>query len=208
MKIEKIEMVAGSGYVHCRSEFYSAMLTFGSNDRVLFTDDKVNESFEEIDSGTWAFSYLLSMYKHRTKEFVFSERVKIEVNGKEIELSQLNEAACYMDRVYPMFSSNKTVQELVLQGLKKNHLIYTEEDIKHIFYLDSERYRRPLKAVGNEMFRAMAAIGVSHNKQVFCFPWLSSKRVSYYQAQLFSAIECLRQLDNKIVILPRGKSSE
>lgn len=76
-------------------------------------------------------------------------------------------------KVFTLFSTGKSVRKLIMQGIKKNKLDCTPDDIKALFELDDQRFERPVKCVGNERFRAMAAIGYAYGKQVYCFPWLS-----------------------------------
>ena len=69
--------------------------------------------------------------------------------------------------------------------------------------MDSERFERPLAGAGNEIFKAMAAIGYANDKKVFCFPWLSKKRFESYHENL---TDLLRTLDDlgQISIVPVG----
>lgn len=159
----------------------------------------------EIDSGKWAISYLLSMYQHRPEDFVLFNQPTVSLNNKEISLNELSEYSCYMDELDPLFSSANSVKEQIKQGLDQNKLNCSFDDIKNLFYLDSERFERPLNGVGNEIFKAMAAIGFSHKKEVFCFPWLSNTRFESYHEHLTTLLQTLERLE-KTVIIPIGIS--
>ena len=163
----------------------------------------VNKLGGEIDSGNWAVSYLLSMYQHRPKDFVLFEAPNALVNNEAISLQELSRYSCYMDQLYPMFSTKATVRKLITQGLKKYPTDASPDDIKKLFFLDDQRFERPLKCVGNEIFRAMAAIGYCHQKEIFCFPWLSNKRFEYYHQNMTYTLELLSDL-GKIAIVPVG----
>ena len=76
-----------------------------------------------------------------------------------------------------------------------------------MFYIDSDRFERPLKNVGNEIFKAMAAIGFSYNKEVFCFPWLSNSRFESYHENLTTLLQVLEK-SKKTVIIPIGISPQ
>jgi hypothetical protein len=74
-----------------------------------------------------------------------------------------------------------------------------------LFCIDNERFERPLKGVGNEIFKAMAAIGFSYKKEIFCFPWLSNRRFESYHKNLTALLQILENL-GKTVIIPIGIS--
>ncbi len=200
MSIEKIS-ITNNGYIHCKSNFYSSQDIL---DDVNFNFGVgTNKLIGEIDSGNWAISYLLSMYKHRPKDFTLFEQPKVTVNNKLISLNELSKFVCYMDRLDPLFTSNHSVKKLIMQGLKHSKLNCSYDDIKNLFHIDSERFERPLSGTGNEIFKAMAAIGFSYKKEIFCFPWLSNKRFENYHQNLTTLFQILDSLE-KIVILPVG----
>ena len=202
MKIDSIT-IQNDGYVHCKSCFYTAH-DFVSNNTDYTFSTGINKLVGEIDSGNWAISYLISMYKHRPKDFVLFEQPYATVNNNFVSLDELSEITCYMDKLDPLFSAKKTVKKLIIQGLEHSKLNYSCDDIKELFYLDGERFERPLCGVGNEIFRAMAAIGYSYGKEIFCFPWLSNRRFEGYHNNLAGLVTILKNL-NKIIILPIGR---
>ncbi len=158
----------------------------------------------EIDSGNWAISYLLSMYKHRPEDFVLFEQPKVTVNNKRISLNELSEFSCYMDKLDPLFSTTNSVKEHIIQGLEHSKLNCSYDDIKRLFYIDSERFERSINGVGNEIFKAMAAIEFSYGKEIFCFPWLSNKRFESYHENLITLLKILESLE-KTVVIPIGQ---
>ncbi len=203
MKINNIN-IKSEGYVHCKSSFYSSHDILSDCSCYTFLPG-INRLVGEIDSGNWAISYLLSMYKHRPKDFVLFEEPKLFVNNESISLDEFSDYACYMDNVYPLFSANKSVKEHIIQGLDHSKLNCSYDDIKNLFYMDSERFERPLKGVGNEIFKAMAAIGFSYKKEIFCFPWLSNRRFESYHENLTTLLRILENLE-KTVVMPVGIS--
>ena len=201
MKISNIS-IKNKGYVDCKSCFYSAQ--DGLSDNLCYSfKPGINKLIGEIDSGNWAVSYLLSMYGHRPKDFMLFERPEVTVNGKIISLNELSEFACYMDKLYPLFSTARSVKKQIIRGLKSSKLNCSYDDIKNLFQIDSERFERPLTGVGNEIFKAMAAIGFSYKKEIFCFPWLSSMRFEGYHLNLTYVLQTLEKLE-KTVIVPIG----
>lgn len=202
MKISNIS-VQSDGYIYCRSCFYCCHDTL-SSDTTYTLSTGINRMIGDIDSGNWSISYLLSMYKYRHKDFVLFDKPSLAVNGELISIDELCSLACYMDdKFYPLFSSRKTVKKLIEDGLKHRKSNYTYEEIKSIFGLDSQRVECRVAQVGNEKFRAMAAIGLAYGKEIFCFPWLSNKRFESYHQNISKLLECLENL-GKIVIVPIG----
>ena len=205
MKINNIG-IKNEGYVYCKSSFYSAQDNLFNYSCYSFSPG-INKLIGEIDSGNWAISYLLSMYKHRPEDFVLFEQPKVAVNNKWLYLNELSEFSCYMDKIDPLFSADNSVKEYIKQGLDHSRLNCSYDDIKNLFYIDSERFERPLKGVGNEIFKAMAAIGFSYKKEIFCFPWLSNRRFESYHENLTTVLQILENL-KKTVIVPVGISPQ
>lgn len=202
MTIECIS-VKNEGYVYCKSSFYSAQDCLSSNTSYTFSVG-INKLIDEIDSGVWAVSYLLSMYKHRFNDFILFEEPKVSVNDSIVSLNDISEYSCYMDKLYPLFSTQDSVRKLVSRGLEKAKLNYSSDDIRELFHIDNERFERPITGVGNEIFRAMSAVGYAYGKKVYCFPWLSKKRFNGYHGHIVDLLDILEKL-KKVVILPLGK---
>ena len=202
MKINSI-VIKNSGYVYCKSNFYFAGDALNST-KYNFTVG-VNRLTGEIDSEIWAVSYLLSMYRHRPKDFVLFDDPSVIVNNKEISLNEISSASCYMDMIHPLFHSKHSARKLVEQGIRKTRINFSTQDIKNIFGLDDERFEKPLSCTGNEVFRAMSAVAFAHDIQIFCFPWMSKKRFDSYHANLTILLEVLEK-QNKIVIVPVGET--
>ena len=206
MKIESID-IRGRGYVDCKSGFYTSQDLIYEQTKYSFTTG-INWLIGEIDSGCWAVSYLLSMYKWRPKDFILFEKPEVTVNDTAMSLDEISKYTCYMEeKIYPMFSTKRPIEKLVMHGIKKNKLDYSPEEIRDLFHMDSERFTRPLTGVGHEIFRAMAAIGYVHNKQVFCFPWLSKRRYDGYHLHMPDLMSILESL-KMIVIVPRGQEDK
>ena len=204
MKIKNIKII-NDGYVDCKSCFYFAQTSINQYQNYEFFIG-INKMLGDIDSPGWGVSYLISMYPYlssKEKKLIYRPPNAI-VNNEVISFMDLAKYTCYMDKIYPLFSTKKTVRKLVTKGLKKYHSKETAENIRDMFHIDPERFERPLRGVGNERFKAMAAIGFSHEKQVFCFPWLSKMRFEYYHGNMTDVLNVLESL-GKIVILPVGK---
>ena len=201
MKINSIS-IKNEGYVHCKSSFYSAQDGLDERQNYTFFPG-LNNLIGEIDSGNWAVSYLLSMYKYRPEDFILFEQPVAILNGKSILLNELTEHSCYMDKIDPLFASDHSVKELVIKGLEYSDSIYSSTDIKDMFHISDERFDRTIEGVGNEIFKAMAAIGFAYGKEIYCFPWLSNNRFKYYHENLTVLLQTLESL-GKTVILPKG----
>ena len=186
------------GYVKCRSCFFESQDGFQSEAYEFRKGRNILNG--DIDTGAWAISYLLSMYRYRKKDFILFEQPKI-LGESEETMEEIMVKSCYMDPSFPLFSKRKSVRKLIEQGIKKNKSEFTPEGLKELFGLDDQRFERPLSQVGNERYQAMAAIGVAHGMEWFCFPWFSQKRVEYFQIRMKHTINTLEQL-GKVIIFP------
>lgn len=202
VKIENIRIENG-GHIFCRSEFYSVLDVLPDNVTYEFSNG-INVLLDDIDSGNWAVSYLLSMYRYEAHKTPLFSPMNAIVNNDIIPLTQLWEYTCYMDRIFPLFRSRRTVSHLISQGIKMNGISTSAEYIRELFHIDRERYCRPLKNTGNEIYKVMAAIGYVYGKQVFCFPWFSRRRYNAFHDHMSEALNVLNTL-GKIVILPLEK---
>lgn len=147
---------------------------------------------------------MLSMYAHHPKDIILFEEPNILVNDVYMSLKHISKYACYMvNRLDPLFSTYRSVDKIISHEIKKNKLDYSPEEIRKMFRMDAERFTRPIKEIGNERFKAMAAIGYCHGKQVFCFPWLSRHRFDTFHGHLTDLLAILEKL-GVIVILPVG----
>lgn len=200
--IKEIDVSIDCGVI-CKSNFYNSHDVLNDFTKFKFSSG-VNMLVGDIDSGIWAVSYILSMYKHLKKMIYYHKSVAVD--GKETTFEEITEYCCYLDQTqYPLFSSKrKSVRKLIEKGLKISHLEKTADEIIELFCLDSERVERPICCVGNERFRAMAAVGYAFGKQVFCFPWLSKKMFEYYTNNILWTLEMLEKLE-MIVIVPVGR---
>ena len=190
-----------SGYIFCKSDFYTVLDIIDERQKFEFSSG-INEIRGEIDSGIFAISFLLSMHE-KVDSRLLAIPPTIVVDEKEMLISDFQSYSCYMDSSYKLFSSSKSVEELVSKGLKTSKLAYSSNDICDMFNMENFRFKQPIKAVGNERFRAMAAIGFSYGKSVFCFPWMSRRRFDSFSGHLTDTLQTLRSL-NKISIVPIG----
>ena len=198
-----IECIPGDGYVRPRSMYYSSTGVLSRLNYYAFYSG-INQLTGDIDSGNWEVSYLLSMFKYRHKDFILLEKPVIIVNGTPSSLEGISGNTCYMDELYPLFSSNRTVKEQIIRGIKRSGSNLSCLEIIDHFKLDDQRFERPIKQTGNERFRAMAAIGTAYGKKLFCFPWFSRERFNGFHNNISG---CLKMLENlgKIVVLPVGE---
>ena len=206
MNITSIDIFGIEGFAHCKSCFYTTQsvlsgLPLGSD---YHFNTGINKLTGDIDSGIWAVSYFLSMYGCRPKDFIFFEDPKVMVNKTVMPMRELSRYTCYIDELYPLFSTKASVRKLVVKGLKKSGIDQTVDSIKELFQLDDGRFERRVSQNGNERYRAMAAIGCAYDKKVFCLPWMSQERFEYLRGTMGILLKALDSL-GKIVILPVGK---
>ena len=163
-------------------------------------DVGVNILQGSVDSAAWAISYVLSMYNSKSEEFVLhAENSDIDMQIENIK--KIVSKACYLDPICQLYSKTETVEKIVEKALKKQNSDISSKEICELFHIYEGRFQRPLNAVGNELFRCMAAIGYANGRDVFCFPWISKKLVTYYIRNILDVLEILCNL-NKIVLFP------
>lgn len=201
MKIESID-IKSQGYVHCHSRLYTSHgnLPYNMN-RSLSVGANILKG--EIDSGEWELSYLLSMYCHRPRDFVLTAPTEVYINGTATTLEELSRYTCYIDELYPLFSGRNPICKQVAKGIRRSGLNCTPQDIMNMFCLDEFRFTRPFSGAGNEVYRAMAAVGYCYGKQVFCFPWMSRQKLEATHLHIPVLIDILSEL-NMITVLPQG----
>ena len=200
--MQEIKITNMSAGIWCKSEFYQSYNSINIDTLVL--KNGMNTLTGEIDSGGWGVSYLLSMADRDKKAALLCclyDEMMIFIDGEQVTPSEVCKNACYMDRCYPLFSGKRTVRSIVKNALKKSGMPYTVEEIRQMFNISDFRFERPLRGVGNEKFRCMAAIGTAAGKEIFCFPWMSAFRLGYYQRQLLDPIDVLVKI-GKTVVLP------
>ena len=202
MEINSVKIKSG-GYVDCYSRFYTCKGNIPEG-KVYNFSVGANILNGEIDCGAWEISYLLSMYPHRPRDFVLTAPTEVSVNGTATSLEELLQHTCYIDRIYPLFGGRTPVRKLIERGIRHSGLDCTAEDIKEMFCLDDQRFERPVNAVGNEQYRAMAAVGYSFGKRVFCFPWFSRKRFEATHNNITWLFDNLAKI-NLVFILPLGE---
>lgn len=124
---------------------------------------------------------------------------------RKLLLKKFKSNACNLDD-----ASTGRIKELLLkscvkkrveQGIKKNRLDCTAEDIRKLFLIASERYDRPLNQVGIDLFSCNAAINLVNRKMIYCFPWLSQKHFPYCKVKIEKICRVLSDY-GKLVLLP------
>lgn len=200
MIIEQIK-IANEGFIVCESSFYRVKDILNGQE-FLFTKG-LNLLEGDIDSGIFGISYLISMHNRVDSANLFMP-LEVLVNNSSMPLSKLTEYSCYLDQSNDMFSASKSVREQVMEALNESRIEYNVEEIESMFQLTDFRFNSPISAVGNERFKAMAAIGFSAGKQIFCFPWFSKMRFEYFSKQIYPILDVLTK-ESKIIVLPVGK---
>lgn len=204
--VQSLELTLKRGRVLCKSVYYTASDGFDGEFHCAFAPG-VHRLVGDIDSGVWAVSYLLSMYCHTPKYFSLSEPPTVTVNGNTLSLEEFARFACYLDRSYPLFAKTAPVCRLIQNGLRRTRSGQSLEEVQALFGISPERFDRPLTDMGNELPQAMAAVAYSQGKDVFCFPWMSEKRLAEIGEKLPPLLDTLDRL-GKIVLLPLGPQAE
>jgi energy-coupling factor transporter ATP-binding protein EcfA2 len=120
----------------------------------------------EAGEGGWALSWVIAGILQPTSGVV-------EWNYRIYPLKKRREDTWVVRRseirrfgLFPM-----TVQEQIQCGLKtaQGQYLKTEEAIIQACMLSPQRYRRLLRHLSHEGWRASCAIGLAHGKKIFCF---------------------------------------
>ncbi|MEE0859594.1 MAG: hypothetical protein U0M12_09060 [Acutalibacteraceae bacterium] len=75
------------------------------------------------------------MYKYRAKDFILFKQPQVTVNKTAVSLNEFSEYSCYMDEIYPLFSTKSSIRKLVLKGIRKNNLEFSPDDIKELYFI-------------------------------------------------------------------------
>jgi hypothetical protein len=97
-----------------------------------------------------------------------------------------------------------SVRDYVRHGLKTaaNSHFKSEEEIVRQFMLTPERYKRPLRTLSHEQWRASCAIGAAHGKKIYCFPYLGPDFVNRNYPQWFKRLIDLLKDIGALVLVP------
>ena len=97
-----------------------------------------------------------------------------------------------------------TVQQQIRHGLKTTNMNYFEDEADYIrsFQLTPERYRRPLRQLSTEAWRASVAIGVANNRNIFCFPYMPPNLLNEYCGLWLKRLFDLLKDIGAVVIVP------
>ena len=194
---------SNNGYITCRCEHEAMMSHLNDFARELTFTIGVNVLRSEPDSGSWALSYMLSMYRHRPHDFIM-DPPSIKVDGQSVTLRELTKSACYLDTLDPLFSSRRrSVESLVTAGIRKNKLSVSPREIMELCGMTECGINRPVNATGTEKLNAMAAIGHCWGRHVFCLPWMSKNSVCGFGLHMDALLKGLTTLGH-IVIYPHS----
>lgn len=196
--------IHNEGFVYCKSAFYSVHDVLTANKTYVFNKG-INKVIGDIDSGNWAISYMLSMFKNRHKDIIVFEKPIIMVDKREVSLSDFSSSTCYMDLINPFFHNNNSVEKQIKRMLISNKSSLKLDDLKNRFYLKDDLISKKITQQGSEIFQAMAAIGVANNFDVFCFPWMSYNRYRHFYYHLEITFNTLSYY-GKIAIVPIGNN--
>lgn len=189
-----------SGYFTCKSTYFSSHCTI--DNYFITLKNGINYFHGDIDSQGFCLSYVLSMYKkEKGRSIILCDGLNVSVDNVKVDIQDVSGQAFYMDKLNALVKKTISVKRLVKKGLKKSGMNLTYEQVRDLFGITKERFNRPIRQVGIELYRCLAAIGFAYGKEVFCFPWLSSKMYNYYKCSLMHISKVLESYD-KVIIMP------
>ncbi|WP_019909196.1 hypothetical protein [Paenibacillus sp. HW567] len=160
-----------------------------------FMPGKTYALVNNAGEGGWALSYLLS---GKGKEY----KGEISIDGKKIEIGLLGSYGWYagegIQSKSPFFKKRMTIREQLEIGTSEEH---TVDKLIESFELAPSRLDRDMKHISNERWNASVAIGLAHEKQVFCFPWLDDMWKNAIIGRLAHCSTILKQ-NNCILLIP------
>ncbi|ULO04869.1 ATP-binding cassette domain-containing protein [Paenibacillus sp. 19GGS1-52] len=159
-----------------------------------FMPGKTYAIVSDPGKGGSALSYLMSGRANRYYG-------KISIDGNKIDNIQMGSYGWYIgDEVHSnasLFKKSMTVREQLEMGTSELH---TVDKLIETFELAPSRLDRSMKHISNERWNASVAIGLAHEKQVFCFPWLDDMWKNAIIARLTLCSTILKQNDCILLI--------
>jgi ABC-type multidrug transport system ATPase subunit len=190
--------------LNCKAKMYlfESMWDRLANFEARLSSSKVYGVIGKPGGGAWALSYLLSgKAQPATGEIYW--------NGELAAFSLFRELGWYVGEL--LYSRNKwglktypTVQELIAQG--ENRTQYDVAGIVDELELSPSRLNRPMPYISNERWNATVAIGLVHDKKLFCFPWLDHSWKERMESRLERCSSVLRR-SNAITIIPSNDTT-
>lgn len=166
-----------------------------------FTPGKTYGLVCNVGEGGWALSYLLSGREQKFSGW-------ITINGKKMERGTLDSYGWYVGEGIQSstlwYNKKLTIREQLELGTTKEHSV---NELIRVLELAPSRLDREIRHISNERWNASIAIGLAHEKQVFCFPWLSDMWKEALTARLIHCSNVLRQY-NRILIIPVENTSK
>ncbi|MBC8535003.1 hypothetical protein [Yeguia hominis] len=179
----------------CPSAFEASNLQLRSGVNVISGD---------IDGGGWTLSYLLS-YPKDPSIILWENGYQLEWNGIPITLAQL------ADLTVPIGARSArqspfSIKTLVRRALRKSKLPYSAEEVLEIFTIPEFLWNRKLLHTGSRLWKCQAAIGFAGNRPIFCFPWMSRRRLDPLIVFVNQICSELKKRGNPILIMPVSKA--
>lgn len=140
---------------------------------------------------------------------------EIIIDGEITDITTLAENSWYIGndlrsnkskrfmRRKPRFQSH-TIKDQIQAGINNHSIQYDCDAICKLFKISPERAERNIEFVSGERWRASVAIGFSHGKSIFCYPWLNTQDIERNKMEMINTINTLID-HNKIIILPTTK---
>ena len=184
------------------SGIYSCFSAFETNYLQLRTG--VNVIPGNVDDGGWAFSYLLS-HPHDSSIAQLENDYRLEWNGMSITLAQLADLTVPIGTCSAR-QSPFSIKTLVRRALRKSKLPYSAEEVLEIFTIPEFLWERKLLHTGYRLWKCQAAIGFAENRPIFCFPWMSRRRLDPLIVFVNQICSELKKRGNPILIMPVSKA--
>ena len=149
------------------------------------------------NGGGWSLSWIIGGLIEQTNG-------TIERDGFEYaRVERRKDAWCIRHETSPknLFWEPSVISQ-IRHGLKlaNNQFLQSEEELINRIGLSPERYKRPLRQLSHEAWRASCAIGMAFGKSIYCFPYMSPDYLEHYPD--FKGIINLLKESSALVLLP------
>lgn len=135
------------------------------NDEMIFHEGRIYGIWSHCGGGGQAISQLLT-----GKTPVMREDICID-GRRYAEKKRVEEGWMMGEGIEGI--TQPSIKDQIIQSLKKADLPFYWMDVVKKFDLSEDNLKKKLNAVGDERWRASAAIGYANGKKLFCFPWLN-----------------------------------
>lgn len=196
--IESIRLENFQDQADCRSYVYQSRESFLQCSCRLLPGNSYG-IISDFGYGGWG---LVTCIGGRGSE---SYKGEIYLNDESIMPRDLSQYSCFIpENIFPAINSEDNLMTplaCIEKALFVSGEPYTVSEIKDIFKLTDNRFRRPLEHVSGEIWQISAAVNFALGKEIFCYPWLNEYDIFRYQVACEVGIIDYLKKRGKIILI-------